>query len=137
MTSDWTTEHRALIRWSALLLPVAVGAVLGLVRGSMDSSTAAMVLGLAVGAASASGDRIAGVVSALSAAVSFDFFLTVPYNSLTIYNRDDVELAVALVVVGLAVTEIALWGRRQQAAALRRDGYLQGLTDLLDLPPDL
>ena len=41
-----------------------------------------------------------------------------------------------LVVVGLAVTEIALWGRRQQAAALRRDGYIQGLTHLLDLPSD-
>jgi hypothetical protein len=135
MTTDWTTENRALIRWVALLLPVATGGALALVRDSMDSSTAAMVLVLAVVAASATGDRIAGVIAALSAAASFDFFLTVPYYSLSIHNRDDVELAVALLVVGVAVTEIALWGRRQQASALRRDGYLQGLADLLDLAP--
>jgi hypothetical protein len=135
MTSDWTVSHRWLIRWVALLLPVAVGAVLGVFRASMDSSTAAMVLVLAVVAASATGDRVAGVGAALSAALSFDFFLTEPYRSFTIDNSEDVELAVVLVIVGLAVTEIALWGRRQQAAALRREGYLHGLTDLLDLGP--
>ncbi|MGW5242236.1 DUF4118 domain-containing protein [Monashia sp. NPDC004114] len=136
MTSDWTMSHRWLIRWLALLLPVVVGAVLGIFRASMDSSTAAMVLVLAVVAASATGDRITGVVAALSAAASFDFFFTVPYHSLTISNSEDVELAVVLVIVGLAVTEIALWGRRQQAAALRREGYLHGLADLLELGPD-
>ena len=129
-------SRRWLIRWVALLLPVVVGAVLGLLRASMDSSTAAMVLVLAVVAASATGDRVAGVGAAVSAALSFDFFLTAPYGSLTIDNSEDVELAVVLVVVGLAVTEIALWGRRQQAAALRREGYLHGLADLLDLGPD-
>ena len=129
-------SRRWLVRWVALLLPVALGAALGLLRASMDSSTAAMVLVLAVVAASATGDRVAGVGAALSAALSFDFFLTLPYGSLTIDNNEDVELAVVLVVVGLAVTEIALWGRRQQAAALRREGYLHGLADLLDLGPD-
>ena len=136
MTTDWTTRHRTLVRWMALLLPVATGAVLSILRDSMDSSTAAMVLVLAVVAASATGDRVAGVVAALSASLSFDFFLTVPYYSLSIYNRDDVELAIALVIVGVAVTEIALWGRRQQAAAVRRDGYIQGLAELLSLSPD-
>lgn len=136
MTSDWTTRRRTLVRWVALLLPVATGAVLSTLRDSMDSSTAAMVLVLAVVAVSATGDRVAGVVAALSASVSFDFFLTVPYFSLSIYSRDDVELAIALVIVGVAITEIALWGRRQHAAAVRRDGYLQGLAELLDSPPD-
>ena len=50
--------------------------------------------------------------------------------------RDDLELAVVLVVVGLAVTEIALWGRRQQAARHAPGGLHPGLTHLLDLPPD-
>jgi hypothetical protein len=35
---------------------------------------------------------------------------------------------VLLVLVGLAVTEIALWGRRQQALASRDAGYLDGVT---------
>lgn len=136
MTNDWLADHRALTRWTALLLPIAVGAALAVLRGGLDQSTAAMVLVLPVVAAAATGDRIAGVVAALAAAGSFDFFLTVPYYSLSIHHRDDLELAIALTLVGLAVTEIALWGRRQQAAAQRRDGYISGLVQLLDLPPE-
>lgn len=136
MTRNWLADHRAWTRWAAALLPVAVGAVLALVRESMNQSTAAMVLVLTVVAAAATGDRVCGALAALAAAGSFDFFLTEPYYSLSIHQSDDLELAIVLVVVGLAVTEIALWGRRQEAAAQRRDGYIQGLTQLLDLPPD-
>jgi hypothetical protein len=136
MTNDWLTAHRSMMRWGSLLLPIVVGAVLGLLRDAMDPSTAAMVLVLPVVAAAATGDRVAGVVAALAAAGSFDFFLTEPYYSLSIHRDSDLQLAVALVVVGLAVTEIALWGRRQQAVAQRREGYISGLTHLLDLPPD-
>ena len=136
MTRNWLSGRRAWARWAAALLPVVVGAVLALLRGSMDQSTAAMVLVLTVVATAAWGDRVAGIIAALSAAGSFDYFLTEPYYSLSIHHPDDLELAVVLVVVGLAVTEIALWGRRQQAAALRRDGYIQGLSQLLDLPSD-
>src|SRR5438067_908879 len=50
--------------------------------------------------------------------------LTVPYNRFTIANRDDIENTVLLVVIGAAVTEIAMWGRRQQARASRQSGYL-------------
>ena len=32
-----------------------------------------------------------------------------------------------LLVIGVVVTEISVWGRRQQAAASRRAGYLDGL----------
>ena len=136
MTTDWLADHRAWTRWGSLLLPILVGAALGLFRDGMNQSTAAMVLVLTVVAAAATGDRVAGIIAALSAAGAFDFFLTEPYYSFSIHHREDLELAVALVVVGLAVTEIALWGRRQQAAAQRRDGYISGLTHLLDLPPD-
>jgi hypothetical protein len=136
MTRNWLADHRAWSRWAAALLPVAVGAVLALLRNGMNQSTAAMVLVLTVVAAAATGDRVAGIIAALAAAGSFDFFLTEPYYSFSIHQSDDLTLAIVLVVVGLAVTEIALWGRRQQAAALRRDGYIQGLTQLLDLPSD-
>ena len=34
-----------------------------------------------------------------------------------------------LLVIGVAVTEIAVWGRRQHAAASRRAGYLDGIND--------
>ena len=48
--------------------------------------------------------------------VWFDFFLTEPYLRLTIADSDDIETTVLLVLIGVAVTEIALWGHRQQAA---------------------
>ena len=44
-----------------------------------------------------------------------------------ISQRDDIEAAVLLALIGLAVTEIALWGRRQQARASIRAGYLSGV----------
>jgi K+-sensing histidine kinase KdpD len=67
------------------------------------------------------------VVAAVSSAVWFDFFLTVPYNHLTIDNRGDIETTVLLVVIGAAVMEIVIWGRRQQARASRKNGYLAGV----------
>lgn len=32
-----------------------------------------------------------------------------------------------LVLIGASVTEVALWGRRQQAQSSRRSGYLDGV----------
>ena len=77
-------------------------------------------------AAAATGDRVAGILAAFSGGLSFDFFLTVPYRQFTIADPDDAEVTVLLVLIGLAVTEVALWGRRQQARAARRSGYLEG-----------
>jgi K+-sensing histidine kinase KdpD len=77
--------------------------------------------------AAATGIRTAGIVAALSGAVWFDYFLTAPFTTFAITDRADVETAVLLVLVGLAVTEVALWGRRQQARASREQGYLDGV----------
>ena len=82
---------------------------------------------LIVVAVAAAGHRPSAIVAALSSAAWFDFFLTEPYHRFTINDRDDVETAVLLVLVGIAVAEIALWGRRQQGRASRRHGYLDGV----------
>jgi K+-sensing histidine kinase KdpD len=91
------------------------------------NTNAALVLVLLVVAAAATGVRTAGVAAALSTALWFDFFLTQPYQHFTITAQADVETAALLVLVGIAVTEVALWGRRQQALASRKDGYLNGV----------
>jgi len=88
---------------------------------------------LVIVAVSAAGSRMAGILAALSSAAWFDFFLTQPYLRFTIEERDDLETAVLLTVVGIGVTEIALWGRRQQAFLSERDGYLSGITSAADL----
>ncbi|WP_405061553.1 DUF4118 domain-containing protein [Kribbella sp. NBC_01505] len=110
-----------------LVVPPAVCGLLALLRDSFDNANAALLLVVVIVAVAASGYRSAGVLAAVSSGVWFDFFLTVPYNRLTIDSRDDIETAILLVVIGVAVSEIAIWGRRQQARASRHRGYLDGV----------
>jgi K+-sensing histidine kinase KdpD len=112
---------------AAVVAPVAACALLSLLRGTVTNNNAALVLVLVVVAVAATGYRVAGLVAAVVSAASFDFFLTQPYLQFAIAERDDIEAAVLLALIGLAVTEIALWGRRQQARASARAGYLRGV----------
>jgi Domain of unknown function (DUF4118) len=110
-----------------VLAPIGTGALLSPLRELVSGSNAALVFVLAVVAVAATGHRLAGLVAAVVSAAAFDFFLTRPYLTFAIARRDDVEAAVLLVLIGLAVSEIALWGRRQQARASVRAGYLDGV----------
>jgi hypothetical protein len=112
----------------ALIAPLGLCAALVPVRDDVANTNAALVLVLVVVGFAASGHRAAGVLSALSAGVSFDFFLTSPYESVAIRSGDDIETFVLLLVVGVGVTELAMWGRRQQAKASRDEGYVAGIS---------
>jgi K+-sensing histidine kinase KdpD len=111
----------------SLLVPPAVCALSIPLRDNFDNANTALLLVVVIVAVAAFGIRLAGVLAAVSSAVWFDFFLTVPYYRFTIDNGDDVELTILLVLIGAAVTEIAIWGRRQQARASRHRGYLDGV----------
>jgi hypothetical protein len=111
----------------ALAAPLALAAALVPFRASIPNTDAALALLLVVVAVAANGYRLAGLLAALSAAAWFDFFLTRPYERFSINSRVDIETTVLLLVIGVAVTEIAVWGRRQHAAASRRAGYLDGI----------
>jgi len=99
-----------------LLAPFAVSAVLVPFRDRLANTDVALVLVVVVVAIAANGYRVAGILAALSAGVWFDFFFTEPFQRLTIADRSDIETFVLLLVVGIAVTELAVWGRRQQSA---------------------
>ena len=118
---------RPLIRLAALALPLATCALLALVRDEVTAASSVLVLVIWVVAAASTGDRVAGVLAALSGALWFDFFLTEPYLRFTVSDADDVETTMLVVMIGLAVSEIALWGHRQQAEAAKRSGYLDGV----------
>ena len=126
-----------------MALPLVTCATLYGFREDIPAATAVLVLVLWVVAAAATGDRVAGLLAAVCAGGSFDFFLTEPYLRFTIEDPDDIEAAVLLVLIGIAVTEIALWGHRQQAGAARRSGYLDGVLGAAravsegDTPPDV
>jgi K+-sensing histidine kinase KdpD len=112
---------------AAGLAPLLACAVLSAFRDSITTATAVLVLVLLVVAAASTDVRAAGIVAAVSGGVWFDFFLTEPYERLAINDRNDIEAALLLVVIGIAVTEVALWGHRAQARANRRAGYLDGV----------
>lgn len=125
-------RQRAIVAF-ALLGPLVAAGALHLAGDHVTAAVGALVLTLVVVGAAASGLRTAGVLAAVSASAWFDFFLTEPRWSFTVFDRDGVEITVLLLVVGLVVTEVALWGRRQQDRASRRAGYLDGVLSTADL----
>jgi K+-sensing histidine kinase KdpD len=122
---DSSRDRIALL--TALLAPIAVTAALVPFRTSFQNTDAALLLVVVMVAVSAWGNRLAGLVAAVSAAVWFDFFLTRPYDRFSITRRGDIETTVLLLVIGAVVTELAVRGRQHLAAANRRAGYLSGL----------
>jgi K+-sensing histidine kinase KdpD len=124
-------------RWAlpaAVVAPVVVAAALIPFRGDLVNTNVALLLVVVVVAIAATGHRLAAAVAALVSAGAFNFFHTQPYYSLRITSSDDLETAVLLLMVGLAVGELAARGRRARAAAARgrRDlASLQGLGALV------
>jgi len=114
---------------AGLAAPLALAVVLVPFRASFPNTDAALAMLLVVVAVAANGDRLAGVLAAASTAVWFDFFLTRPYERFTITRRTDIETTVLLLVIGVAVTEVAVWGRRHYVIASRRAGYLDGISN--------
>lgn len=133
METGWYRQHRGGTRLLAVVVPAAVSAALHLTIGVLANSAGALVLVLVVVAAATTGDRIASALAALSAALGFDFFLTEPYLQLRVASAEDVELAVLLLLVGLAVSELASWGLRQNAAATEQAGFVRGALESADL----
>lgn len=112
-------EQRA-SNWSAIgvaaIAPIVVAMVLVAVRDDVINANIALVLMAVVVLVAAGGGRAAGMVAAVSAAVSFDFFHTEPYLSLTIDSQDDVETVLILLAVGLVVGTVAARARASRAA---------------------
>ncbi|MEY9967836.1 K+-sensing histidine kinase KdpD [Streptacidiphilus sp. MAP12-16] len=110
MAARWNRDRLALA--GALLAPPAAAALLIPFRSTLPGADAALILVVVVVAVAANGDRLAGVLASLSAGVWFDFFLTRPYEHFTITSSADIRTTVLLLVVGLAVTELAVRGRK-------------------------
>jgi hypothetical protein len=108
-----------LLNW---LVPIAgpLGAAALLIpsRGHLDSADDALVLVLVTVAIASRGYRGAAVLCALLSAVSFDFFLTVPYQSFRISGSRDLTTEILFVVVGLLVGELAVRGQRHRRDAV-------------------
>jgi hypothetical protein len=97
---------------AALAGPLIVAAVLVPLRTEISGANLALMLVVVVVAVAAIGNRLAGAVAAVSAAVWFDFFLTQPYQRFAIAARTDLLTAILLLAVGLSVSQLAARARR-------------------------
>lgn len=123
-------------RWAlfgAVVVPPAVAAVLLPWRSSLANTDVALLLVVVIVAVAANGHRLAGVLTALSAAVWFDFFWTQPYERFTITHGADVRTTVLLLAVGAAVSELAFRGRRARRTVAFDTAYLRELRSVSDL----
>lgn len=127
MSRTTVLHRRSVVLSGAAALPLLTCLGLSGLRDEVGNAPAVLVLVVLVVAAASSGSRSAGLVTAASSAVWFDVLLTAPYGQLAIHDPEDLEAMALLVVVGVAVTELSLWGRRQQARASRASGFLDGL----------
>ncbi|HTS98543.1 MAG TPA: DUF4118 domain-containing protein [Streptosporangiaceae bacterium] len=118
---------------AGLLLPLAVAAVLLPLRSSWSNTNVALVMVVAVVAVAAIGNRLAGALAALSAAAWFDFFFTVPYDRFTIYRASDIRTSVLLLVVGVAVSQLAARARRLRVIAVTDARYLAEIHETAEL----
>src|SRR5215475_6308813 len=119
----YLTRDRAAIA-AALVAPLAAAGVLLPLRGTWSNTNVALLLVVVVVAVAAIGSRVAGVVAAIGAAAWFDFFFTLPYERFTIRSSADITTFALLLVVGVAVSQLAAYARRLRVVAITDAGYL-------------
>ncbi len=108
----WARRVGRLAPLGAFLTPLAVAGAMVPLRGQVAAPASALVLVVAVAAVAAPGRRLWGLLATVSAALFYDLLLTRPYGHLNIADRTEAQCSIALVVVGVAVTELAARGRR-------------------------
>lgn len=105
---------RLAVAVGCLVLPPLGALGLSAVRHAVATSADALILVAFVIVVAVLADRLSGYLATVSSAAWFDFFLTRPYDRFAIDHRPDIETFVALLVVGVGVTELAEWSRRSR-----------------------
>ena len=121
----------------AASLPVATVVSVIPVRSHIENTNVALGLVVVVLLVSVVGGRWEGIVASVSSALSFDVFLTRPYNSFRITASDDLQTTVLLAIIGVIAGELVERVRRSGARAAASESALKAaareLTRLLDL----
>jgi hypothetical protein len=109
------------------LLPIAVTAAMVSLRSEVDNTNVALLVVLCVVATAAIGGRGPAILSAVVGALSYEFFFTRPYYSLRINDSNDVETTLILLVIGVAVGQVAVYARRRRREASRAGDELASM----------
>jgi hypothetical protein len=126
--SRYVTRDRVAIA-AAVAVPLTGAAILLPWRSSWPNTNVALLLVVTVVAVAAGGNRVAGALAAVSAAVWFDFFFTVPYERFSIAHSSDVTTFALLFAVGVAVSQLAARARHLKRVTVEDAGYLARITD--------
>jgi Domain of unknown function (DUF4118) len=118
---------------TALVLPAGVTAVLVPFRDHVAAADIALLLAVVILIAATLGGRRTGAAAAVEAAIAFDVFFTRPYYSLRISRAADVETAVLMLIVGIAIGEIVTRGRRDRFAAHVSRSNLERVSRITEL----
>lgn len=96
---------------------LVLAGVLSPLRDHIPNANMALALVIPVLLGAIIGGRLAGICSALVAALAFDFVFTKPYGSLRVESKDDVWTLVVLLIVSLVAAEVGIRARRGGVAA--------------------
>jgi hypothetical protein len=102
-------------------------------RGHLHNANMAIALVIPVLIGAVVGGRLAGAVSAIAAALCFDFFFTQPYLSLRIAGSNDITSFFVLLVVALIAAEVGIRARRGSRAAREARSDLDRLCRVIEL----
>ncbi|MGH2886272.1 MAG: DUF4118 domain-containing protein [Solirubrobacteraceae bacterium] len=118
---------------AAMVVPMAVGAGLVPFRTNISPATAALGMAVAVSLVAALSTRLGGVVAAASAALSFDFFFTKPYGSLSISSAQEIETAILMLVCGLIVGQLSARNRTNKELVVRTSDDFARIQSIAEL----
>ncbi len=110
-----------------------ITAVLVPFRDHLPNANMALALVVPVLLAAIVGGRIAGAVTAIVAALTFDFVFTQPYLSLRIASKDDVATFIVFLIVAMVAAEMGIRARRGSTAARESRSELDRLLRVVEL----
>jgi len=129
-TDAWSIR---LLAAAAVSAPIAVALLLTPWRDRWAAADDALLLVVVIVAVATAGRRWAAALCAVVAALSFDFFLTRPYQSLRITRSSDLTTEILLLVVGLLVGDLAARGRHHRTTAREGRDHLASLQVVTEL----
>jgi K+-sensing histidine kinase KdpD len=114
------------VAWAAgaFVTSLLIGVFVEPYRESIGLENVAVVYLLVVVATAGIGGRAAGMVAALSAALSYDYFLTTPYHRLVIDSLTQVITVALLFATGMMVS---IGGRVRRRSAARAEAHADAI----------
>lgn len=129
-------EPDGLVAALGAIAALGTALVLSPLRDSIGLANVALLLTLVVVAAGIVGGRIAGATTAVVAALGFNALHTRPYGTLRIDRPADVLTCVLMVIVGVAVGQLAHWSARRARGADRNRAGIHDLSELAQMVAD-